>query len=92
MGLMPAVTLWALPPSTARARSCYPCLGGRVAFSEEALHRAPQILQHMDQVDHDGEVYTSGLGFFLNAVDLMIVAADQSCLTACVVAVAILFP
>jgi hypothetical protein len=46
----------------------------------------------MGQVDHDGEVYTSGLGFFLDAVDLMIVAVDQSYLAACVVGVAILFP
>jgi hypothetical protein len=46
----------------------------------------------MDQADHDGEVYTSGLGFFLDGVDLLIVAVDQSHLAACVVAAAILFP
>ena len=89
---MPAATLRALPQSTARARSCDPCLGGRVDSSEEAPHCAPQILQHMDQADHDGEVYTSGLGFFLETVDLMIVAVDQSYLAACVVGAAILFP
>jgi hypothetical protein len=45
----------------------------------------------MDQVDHDVLAYTSGLGVFLDAVDLMIVAVDQSHLAACVVTVAILF-
>ena len=63
----------------------HPCLGARVAFSEEAPHCAPQVLKYVDQVDHDGDVYASGLGFCLDAVDLMVVAVEQGYPAACVI-------
>ena len=42
----------------------------------------------MDQVDHDGDVDASGLGFGFDAVDLMVVAIDQGYPATCVCGVA----
>ena len=54
-----------------------PPLGGRMAFVEEAPGGLPQVLEHVDDVDHDGHVHAAGAGFGVDAVDLVGVAVDQ---------------
>src|SRR5215471_6666140 len=54
-----------------------PAFGVGVALVVEAPGRLPQVLQHMDEVDHDRHVDLAGVGFGLDAVELMVVAIDE---------------
>jgi len=53
-----------------------PAFGVGVALVVEAPGRLPQVLQHMDEVDHDRHVL-AGAGLALGALDLVVVAVDE---------------
>src|ERR1035437_7303316 len=54
-----------------------PLLGGGVAFGEERPGRGPEVLQHVDEVADDGDLYAAGSGLSLDAVDLVLGAVDE---------------
>src|SRR5262249_5579340 len=54
-----------------------PAFGVGVALVVEAPGRLPQVLQHVDVVDHDRHVDLAGASFSLDAVDLVVVAVDE---------------
>lgn len=43
----------------------------------EGAGGAPEILQHVDEVDDDGHRHVPGAGFGLDSIDLVVVAVDE---------------
>ena len=50
----------AFRPGSSQAWVRTQCLGGGVAFGEEAPGGLPQVLQDVDEVDHDGDLGVAG--------------------------------
>ena len=54
-----------------------PSFGGGVAFGDERLGRGPEVLQYVDEVADDRDLYAAGCGLSLDAVDLVRGAVDE---------------
>src|SRR5664280_1973128 len=71
------------------ARSlAYPFLGGGVAFAVEAPCGLPDVLENVNEVDHDGDLQGACVGLGGDPVDLVVVAVDEGDPGAVVVRVA----
>src|SRR5450756_410122 len=66
----------------------YPFLGGGVAFAVEAPCGLPDVLENVNEVDHDGDLQGACVGLGGDPVDLVVVAVDEGDPGAVVVRVA----
>src|SRR5664280_2546561 len=56
----------------------YPFLGGGVAFAVEAPCGLPDVLEKVNEVDHDGDLQGACVGLGGDPVDLVVVAVDEA--------------